>query len=178
MFTVELDWMEFEVSDMWLKFWRFGLIRSPLWPNYIGNLFQIWAIICLKQISRELNSLCGRKGVDFCFHKSHSINLLSIITEHWLHKFGWLIKVAPHYKYSGLTISRHAERHALLEAAELAPVPVHSVHHAVLLSGTLVVCHTGLGPPEETLEVNNDVVDMRLIVMIKPTLQPSHVMTP
>ena len=55
----------------------------------------------------------------------------------------------------GLTVSGHAERHALLEAAELAPVPVHSVHHAVFLPGTLVVGHTGLGPPEEALQGNN-----------------------
>ena len=54
----------------------------------------------------------------------------------------------------GLTISGHAERHALLQAAELAPVPVHSVHHAVLLPGTLVVGHTGLGSPKEALQVN------------------------
>ena len=53
----------------------------------------------------------------------------------------------------GLTVSGHAERHALLEAAELAPVSVHSVHHAVLLPGTLVICHTRLRPPEETLEI-------------------------
>ena len=53
-----------------------------------------------------------------------------------------------------LTVSGHAERHALLESAELAPVPVHSVHHAVLLPGTLVVGHTGLRPPEEALQVN------------------------
>ena len=52
-----------------------------------------------------------------------------------------------------LTISGHAQRHALLEAAELTTVPVHSVHHAVLLPGTLVICHTRLRPPEETLEI-------------------------
>ena len=55
---------------------------------------------------------------------------------------------------SVLTISGHAEGHALLESAELTPVSVHSVHHAVLLPGTLVVGHTGLGPPEEALQVN------------------------
>ena len=41
--------------------------------------------------SREWSSLCGRKGVGFYFHKSHSINTFSIIIEHWLHKFCWLI---------------------------------------------------------------------------------------
>ena len=32
--------------------------------------------------SREHISLCGRKGVGFYFHKSHSINVFSIIIEH------------------------------------------------------------------------------------------------
>ena len=51
-----------------------------------------------------------------------------------------------------LTISRHPQRHALLEPAELTTVPVDSVHYTVLLSRTLVVGHTGLRPSEETLQ--------------------------
>lgn len=65
-----------------------------------------------------------------------------------------LLVLVASLKVVRLTVSGHAERHALLESAELAPVPVHSVHHAVLLPGTLVVGHTGLGPPEEALQVN------------------------
>ena len=51
-----------------------------------------------------------------------------------------------------LTISGHAQGHALLQPAELAPVPVHPVHHAVLLAWALVVRHARLGSPEETLK--------------------------
>ena len=40
-----------------------------------------------------------------------------------------------------LTVSRHAECQALLQAAGLASVPIHTVHHTVLLPGTLVVDH-------------------------------------
>ena len=49
-----------------------------------------------------------------------------------------------------LTVSRHAECQALLEAAGLASVPIHTVHHTVLLPGTLVVDHARtLRPPKE-----------------------------
>ena len=50
-----------------------------------------------------------------------------------------------------LTVSGHAEREALLEAAELAPVPVDPVDHAVLLARALVVDHRALAAPEEAL---------------------------
>ena len=64
---------------------------------------------------------------------------------------------------SVLTISRHAEGHTLLKSAELAPVPVDSVHHAVLLSGTLVVGHAGLGTSEEPLEEESELVVLVLV---------------
>ena len=39
------------------------------------------------------------------------------------------------------TVSRHAECQALLHAAGFASVSIHTVHHTVLLPGTLVVDH-------------------------------------
>lgn len=54
-------------------------------------------------------------------------------------------------KETWLTIPGHAERQALLQPAELAPVPVDPVHHAALLPGALVVDDGGLRPPEEAL---------------------------
>ena len=50
-----------------------------------------------------------------------------------------------------LTVSGHAEREALLQPAELAPVPVDPVHHAVLLARALVVDHGALAAAEEAL---------------------------
>ena len=50
-----------------------------------------------------------------------------------------------------LTISRHPQRHALLEPAELAAVPVDPVDDAVLLARALVVDHRALAAPEEAL---------------------------
>ena len=50
-----------------------------------------------------------------------------------------------------LTVSGHAEREALLQPAELAPVPVDPVHHAVLLARALVVHHGALAAAEEAL---------------------------
>ena len=50
-----------------------------------------------------------------------------------------------------LTVSGHAEREALLQPAELAPVPVDPVHHAVLLARALVVDHRALAAAEEAL---------------------------
>ena len=50
-----------------------------------------------------------------------------------------------------LTVSGHAEGEALLEAAELAAVPVDPVDHAVLLARALVVDHRALAAPEEAL---------------------------
>lgn len=42
---------------------------------------------------------------------------------------------------SVLTVPAHAELEALLQAAVLAPVPVHPVHHALLVARALVVHH-------------------------------------
>ena len=64
-----------------------------------------------------------------------------------------------------LTISRHPQCHALLEPAELAAVPVDSVHHTVLLSRTLVVGHTGLRPSEEALAILHFKTSERMIRM-------------
>lgn len=50
-----------------------------------------------------------------------------------------------------LTVARHSQPEALLQPAVLAPVPVHAVHHAVLVARTLVVDHGRLRPPEEAL---------------------------
>ena len=145
---------------MWRKFWRSGLIRAPLNGQVILAICSKYGPLCVWNKSKSrTNFFMWEKGVGLYFHKSHSINAFSIIIKHWLHKFGWLISslcwgyTTPCYRDWGLTISGHAQRHALLEAAELAPVPVHSVHHAVLLPGTLVICHTRLRPPEETLEI-------------------------
>ena len=66
-----------------------------------------------------------------------------------------------------LTIPAHAERHALLQSAELASVPVDAVDHAVLLSRALVVRHAALGTAEETLAAlagDHPVVDARRLV--------------
>ncbi len=50
-----------------------------------------------------------------------------------------------------LTVSRHAEAEALLQPAELAPVPVDAVDDAVLLPRALVVHHGALAAAEEAL---------------------------
>lgn len=54
-------------------------------------------------------------------------------------------------KYTCLTVTGHAQPQTFLEPAVLAPVPVHAVHHAVLVARTLVVDHGRLRPPEEAL---------------------------
>lgn len=51
----------------------------------------------------------------------------------------------------GGTISGHAQLEALLEAAELASVPVDAVHEAGLVPGALVVGDAALRAPEEAL---------------------------
>ena len=53
-------------------------------------------------------------------------------------------------KHLILTVSRHAERQTLLKSAGLASVPIHTIHHTILLSGTLIVHHAGaLRPAKE-----------------------------
>ena len=64
-----------------------------------------------------------------------------------LHLFALLLRHAP--KFNG--ISRHAQSHALLQPAVLAPVSRHPLDHAVLLPGALVVHYGRLAAPEETL---------------------------
>ena len=54
-------------------------------------------------------------------------------------------------RHAELTIARHAECQAFLEAAVLTPVAVDSVDDAVLLAGTLVVDYAGLRAAEEAL---------------------------
>lgn len=51
----------------------------------------------------------------------------------------------------GLTVSRHAQRQAFLQAAVLAAVPARAVDGAVLLSGAGVGHVTVLAPAEEAL---------------------------
>ena len=73
--------------------------------------------------------------------------------ENYLFSYFFLSEITIFRRLSEvLTISGHAQGHALLQPAELAPVPVHSVHHAVLLAWALVVRHARLGSPEETLK--------------------------
>lgn len=69
----------------------------------------------------------------------------------------------------GLTVSRHAQRQAFLQAAVLAAVPARAVDGAVLLSGAGVGHVAVLAPAEEALGR----ADTRLLTPARPSPVPA-----
>ena len=128
--------------------------------------------------SREQISLCGRKGVGLYFHKSHSINAFSIIIQHWLHKFGWLISClcwgycsSTHRLWTCPAPCTSGGGRTGTGFCSLCPPRSSSAGDTGNLSHST---ETAGRNPGNYLMWNRILI--RLIIL--PTLHPSHVMTP